>query len=162
MRQIKQIIIHCSDSDFGDVRFLRRVGKEKGYLDIAYHFVILNGKRTAYIDYDPKLDGHTENGRMISEIGAHCYQDNNDSIGICLIGKKNFTKAQFIALRVLVKDLFDEFGELQISGHYERYSGQIQGKTCPNFDMTKFRKDFNDWMLGFRKVQMKYRDVKWK
>jgi hypothetical protein len=160
LRKIKQIIIHCSDSEFGDARFLRRVGKEKGYIYISYHFVILNGKRTAYIDYDANLDGQIENGRMVSEIGAHCFQDNEDSIGICLIGKKSFTEAQFIALKVKIKDLFDEFGELEIYGHYERYSGILQGKTCPNFDMIKFRKDFFDWMLGFRKVEPKRRKAK--
>ena len=163
-RRINEIIIHCSGSEFGDADWLNavHVSPEFGFSKIGYHFVICNGHKRKYIDYDAKLDGAIETGRNLEEEGAHCKDQNEDTIGICLIGVKSFTKAQFIALKVLVKDMLDKFGKLKISGHYECKTGIEQGKTCPNFDMDWFRKDFNDWMLGFRKVEMKYRKVKWK
>lgn len=162
MRKINEIIIHCSLSEFGDAEWLNAVhiSPEFGFLKIGYHFVILNGYKRKYIDYDAKLDGAIEEGRNLDEEGAYCKDQNENTIGICLIGVKSFTDAQFIALKVLVRDLFNQFGQLRITGHYECKTGIEQGKTCPNFDMDWFRKDFSDWMLGFRKVKPKRRNLK--
>jgi hypothetical protein len=37
MRAIKQIIIHCSDSEFGNVIQIDRWHRERGWKGIGYH-----------------------------------------------------------------------------------------------------------------------------
>lgn len=149
MRVISQIILHCSDSEFGDAKYLNGVATKKGFAgkdgilgtddDISYHFAILNGKRAKRQPYISSDDGKIETGRPIQDIGAHCKNENHDSIGICLIGVKDFTDNQFESLRALIERLWDRFGILPVYGHYEMPSGIDQGKTCPNFDVQKFR-----------------------
>ena len=76
MRQIKEIIIHCSDSPEGrndTANDIRSWHKKRGFNDIGYHYVIL-------------LDGTIEVGRAEDQIGAHCSNHNANSIGICYIG----------------------------------------------------------------------------
>jgi len=101
------IIIHCSDSEWGCVRVIREWHLGRGWRDIGYHFVILNGYVT-YEDYRAKrylmsLDGSIECGRYLNqnlivehnEVGAHTLGYNDKSIGICLIGKNIFVMNDF-------------------------------------------------------------------
>lgn len=117
MRDIKYHIIHCSDSAFGDVTEIRKWHKARGFRDIGYHFVI-------------RRDGEVEMGRPINEIGAHCKGFNLESIGTCMVGKSDFTPAQFAALVEVHLMLESLFPHIQINAHYEFNSG----KTCPNFN----------------------------
>lgn len=117
MREIKNHIIHCSDSDFGCVREIRRWHQKRGFRDVGYHFII-------------RQDGEIEIGRPLDEIGAHCKGFNTQSIGTCLIGRQNFSKHQFKALKKLhnmLEKLFDGL-TLQPHGHFNKR------KTCPNFN----------------------------
>lgn len=141
MREIKKIIVHCSVSSFGDAKIIDGWHRELGFSEIGYHYVILNGKRHSKDKYCDKTDGNIELGRDIQKQGAHCKYQNKNSIGICLIGNKSFTKKQFRSLLVLIERLKDRFGFLPVYGHYEMPSGISQGKTCPNFDMDKFRRE---------------------
>ena len=146
MAQIKNIIIHCSDSPFGNVNDIRQWHKEKGWRDIGYHFVILNGLLDPDF-YLPALNGSIECGRPLdgdkwivgNEVGAHALGYNKNSIGICLIGETAFTPDQHFSLLTLIKDLIAHFAECKIKvlGHCETEKGR--GKTCPNIDMDKFR-----------------------
>ena len=68
MRQIKQIIIHCSATPEGrniGATTIRGWHKERGFSDIGYHYVI-------------RLDGTIEEGRPIEQIGAHCQGHNRN------------------------------------------------------------------------------------
>jgi N-acetyl-anhydromuramyl-L-alanine amidase AmpD len=141
MRAIRKIILHCSASDFGDVDVIRGWHLERGFADIGYHYVILNGKRFAGYTYSDKIDGIVEIGRPIQARGAHCAGNNYDSIGICMIGDKIFTEKQIKAVLLLISGLRERFGNIPVYGHYEMPSGIKQGKTCPNIDMDKFRKE---------------------
>lgn len=149
MKKITNIILHCSDSAFGCTREIRGWHLEKGWKDIAYSFVILNG----YIIkgfYLSSLDGMIECGRYLdgdsfiedNEIGAHALGYNDHSIGVCLIGVNRFTTAQISSLFELLKNLMDIYGiEADgILGHCETESGKSQGKTCPNLDMDMIRR----------------------
>ena len=152
MAKLTNIIIHCSDSEFGSASEIRRWHQQKGWKDIGYHFVILNGlivPQTSFQKslYLPILDGSVEVGRKIdgddlvsdNEVGAHALGYNANSIGICLIGKKHFTQAQFDSLRELLRDLMKRWSHIKkqdILGHYQ--TPKAGGKTCPNFDVTKF------------------------
>lgn len=133
MQNWRRIVIHCSDSFWGSEPEIRKWHTDpkpngNGWANIGYQYIINNGKiRPDY--YLDSMNGAIEIGLPIdgdmrpesSEIGAHAYGYNSDSIGICLIGKDHFTPAQFGTLVDLVTDLMVKF-EIQIDyvlGHYE-------------------------------------------
>ena len=147
MRAIRKIILHCSDSSFGTVDIIRdwHTKPPFNFADIGYHYVIQNGFRSGGNGvYLPENDGYIDYARPLSRAGAHCKGDNNDSIGICLIGKSKFSCEQWKSLLMLIYKLREKFGKIPIGGHYEMKSGIEQGKTCPNIDMEQFRRDFID------------------
>ena len=82
------IVVHCSASEFGDVAAIRSWHLERGFGDIGYHAVILNGHRTSRTKYNVKLDGVISRGRPETLVGAHCEAQgmNRRSLGVCLIG----------------------------------------------------------------------------
>ena len=147
MRKINSIIIHCSDSIWGDAGIIRYWHTSKGWKDIGYHYCILNGKRKNEL-YSIADDGLIEPGRHLdndanlekSEVGAHCYGNNNNSIGICLIGQVLFTPKQFESLAYLVLHYKKMIPDICIFGHYEFNSN----KTCPNIEMNGFRSFINN------------------
>ncbi len=76
MRQITEIILHCSDTVEGrdyTVEDIDRWHKNRGWRSIGYHYVIYR-------------DGTVHEGRPLKQIGAHCKGHNYHSIGICYIG----------------------------------------------------------------------------
>ena len=144
MRTIDEIILHCSDSPFGDAALVDGWHRARGWKGIGYHFVILN----AYPDADshrlrrPQFaqDGVVQPGRPLEQIGAHAQGHNDCSIGICLIGKDEFTCQQFEALTELFAKLRGQFPGVKLRGHYEVIAPGQPIKTCPNLDM--------DWLRG--------------
>ena len=136
MREIDSIILHCSDSQFGNAELIDHWHKERGWKRIGYHFIILNGLIHAKSTFNDIYDGALETGRELKTIGAHCKGFNRKSIGVCMIGKAEFTDKQFDTLTFLYGDLCQTFGkELGIFGHYELDSK----KTCPNVMMDDIR-----------------------
>lgn len=121
MRPIFQIIVHCSDTDTGNAKSIDRYHREvKGWQMIGYHYVI-------------DRDGKLEEGRPLWMVGAHCFGMNKESIGICLIGKTEFTDKQFETLSFLVGDLKEKWKQIrEVRGHRDYPSGKAQGKTCPS------------------------------
>lgn len=130
MRQIKEIIVHCSATVEGrniGAATIRGWHKERGFSDIGYHYVI-------------RLDGTIEAGRPIDQIGAHCQGHNRNSIGICYIGglsqkrqpKDTRTIAQRQAMKQLIRELQEQFPMATIHGHNE-----FADKACPCFDINE-------------------------
>lgn len=127
MRQIKEIIIHCSATPDGKdytVNDIDRWHRAKGWNGIGYHFVIYR-------------DGSIHVGRPLAAVGAHCQGHNAISIGICYIGgmtadnkvpKDTRTAQQRDSLRALIKQLQEEFPHATIHGHNE-----FANKACPCF-----------------------------
>ena len=157
-KTIDSIIIHCSDSEWGCAREIKKwhtdpTPQGRGWSDIGYHFVIQNGRPTPRQNI-PSLEGSIECGRLLDEdnvigtdeTGIHCLGYNEHSVGICLIGVKTFTMPQFESLKHLLQDLYREHGIPieNILGHCETASGMSQGKTCPNFPVSSFR----SWLKG--------------
>lgn len=141
MREISKIVIHCSDSSYGDAELIRKWHLARGFVDIGYTYVILNGypdEIDCKIPQTPDwcLDGAIETGRTEEKVGAHCKGHNKDSIGICLIGNRMFTLSQVVALCRLVREIRHRHGDgVKIVGHYE-----LDGrKSCPNIDMDHLR-----------------------
>jgi N-acetylmuramoyl-L-alanine amidase len=118
MRAITKHIVHCSDSEQGNVAQVRRWHRERGWEDVGYHFII-------------RRDGEVEIGRTLDDVGAHCQGHNVDSVGTCLIGKRDFLPCQFVALRRVHAMLRALFGDIRLHGHCEFNAG----KTCPNFNV---------------------------
>ena len=153
MSKIKEIILHCSDSEHGCASIIRQWHLARGWKDIGYHFVIPNGHITPDL-YIPSMDGCVEVGRVIdgdgyltgNEIGAHALGHNADSLGICMIGVKSFTTRQLSGAARLITGLMARYGiPIEgVIGHYETESGRAQGKTCPNIDMDWFRANLYD------------------
>ena len=132
MRQINEIIIHCTATPEGRAVTVAQLRdwhvKGNGWTDIGYHFVV-------------DLDGKVHPGRPLSQPGAHCYGHNAKSIGIVYIGglasdgktpKDTRTPAQRSALRQLVQQLSVQFPEIagNIHGHNE-----YAAKACPSFNV---------------------------
>lgn len=147
MRTIRKIIIHCSDSEFGDVVTIRKwhTLPPRNWKDIGYHYVILNGLRQHGGEYNPDEDGLLEVGREVARVGAHAEGDNHDSIGICLIGKTEFTEKQWGTAVKEVVSLRKIYGMPEILGHCETKSGLKQKKTCPNLSINTFRAKVAEW-----------------
>ena len=128
MRLIDKHIIHCSDTPntrdvtVEDIRDWHVNGN--GWNDIGYHFVIYR-------------DGTLHEGRKLELVGAHCYGQNANSIGTCLIGRDKFTKRQMETLVVLQKLLKALIPTMKVTQGHREYDN---GKTCPNFSVADFLK----------------------
>ena len=136
---ITTIVVHCADTpddkDFSAAD-IDRWHKERGFrrnttmvdrdhpLDhIGYHYVITRS-------------GDREFGRQLKEVGAHARGHNTNSIGICLIGREQFTPDQLNELRHLIDTL--QYSVAENSGSITSIVGHCDldsKKTCPNFDV---------------------------
>ena len=119
---IKSLIIHCSDTP--DSENLKAIDIHKMHLNfgwngIGYHKVITR-------------DGLIENGRPEYWTGAHVYGKNSESLGVCLIGRKNFTDDQYDSLYQVLIEWKSKYIKAKILGHSESTTTK---KTCPNFDV---------------------------
>ena len=131
MRNIKEIIVHCSATPEGKdftVKDIDGWHKQRGFRKIGYHYVVYR-------------DGGYHRGRQDSEIGAHCTGHNAYSIGVCYIGgvakdgrtpKDTRTGAQKKTLITLLKTLKARYPGATIHGHRD-----YANKACPSFDATK-------------------------
>ena len=130
MRNINKIVIHCSDSDVAshdNIETIRQWHTDpkprgNGWSDVGYHYFI-------------KWNGDIELGRPLDISGAHVRGHNNDSIGICLHGRRKFTIAQFTTLRRLIlKEKWEhQISDENVFGHRDLDMARPP-KTCPNFD----------------------------
>lgn len=121
MRDIERIYVHCSDSTFGDAETIKQWHLARGWNDIGYHYVILR-------------DGVVEKGREDIIPGAHVAGDNEESLGVCLIGKGGlYTLKQLIALKKLIWDLKLKYIVMNKNILCHNQAKSAMGKTCPDF-----------------------------
>ena len=134
MREIEEIIIHCSatraDMDYVDVDWVRKIHVEqRGWRDVGYHYFI-------------KRDGVVEQGRPITQVGAHAKGHNSRSVGICYAGgldanhdpEDHRTPEQIDSMQRLITELMEAIPTIEeVSGHNE-YSS----KACPCFDVKQW------------------------
>lgn len=130
---IPEIILHCSDSGFGNAVLIDSWHAQRGFITpsgihIAYHYVILNGQLSPK-KHNSASDGCIETGRPLDddniiqpdEVGAHTLGYNTNSIGICLIGLSGqFSKAQIRALNYLIFRIKKQFGNCPVFQHSEK------------------------------------------
>lgn len=135
LKSINLLIIHCADTPNGRhttaeeidgwhaKRRFRRQPDEIGHQaprlqHIGYHYVIC-------------LSGAVISARGLREVGAHAHGHNTRSIGVCLIGRDRFTRAQWDTLRAHVELQQRRFPGIKIIGHRDVDAN----KTCPGFDV---------------------------
>ena len=128
----KRIILHSSHtgpSISKTITWLRVKGRERGLLDVGYHFVI-------------ERDGWVTETCPRECMGSHAPGMNHDSIGICLAGERTDypTQEQVVSLSILARELGPS---LPIVGHCEvqRFKGR---DPSPAFDLNMLRKDLKD------------------
>ena len=129
MRSIDKIIIHCSDSDNRryDFDLINKDHKRKGWDMIGYNIGI---------DHD----GIVHSLRPMNLVGAHAKGHNENSIGICLLGRHNFSHSQMSSLAGIVAILMKSFdvNPDNIIGH-----NQVnEHKTCPNFNVDLWKQEY--------------------
>lgn len=135
MRTINKIIIHCSATPEGrnnTIEDIDRWHKQRGFTQVGYHYVI-------------HIDGEIREGRLEHIVGAHCYGQNQTSIGICYIGglakdcstpKDTRTNNQKASMLQLLHHLKQKYPNATIHGHNE-----FASKDCPCFDVKNEYKD---------------------
>lgn len=137
MREIKEIIIHCSATREGHditASIIDDWHKNKGWKGIGYHYFI-------------RLDGTIEYGRMVNRIGAHTKGKNKTSIGVCYAGgcdrdlnpKDTRTLEQKESLLLLLTTLKKSFPNAVIHSHND-----FSNKACPSFNATKEYTDLSE------------------
>ena len=127
---IELLVVHCSDTNNNekiDARDIHEMHVGFGWNGIGYHKVILRS-------------GKIENGRPDYWVGAHVKGKNYISLGVCLIGKDQFTKKQFASLKKILKVWKFQHPLAKIVGHTD--TGNTK-KTCPNFDVIAWSKNLN-------------------
>ena len=131
-RMINKIIVHCTATPEGravsvaEIRSWHTLPKPKGngWSDIGYHYII-------------GLKGERWNGRDVDLIGAHCENQNANSIGVVYVGgvdkngkpKDTRTMEQKNALVKLLRELRRIYPKAKIYGHRD-----FSSKACPSFD----------------------------
>tara|TARA_B100000035_G_scaffold244351_1_gene212890 strand:- start:15 stop:686 length:672 start_codon:yes stop_codon:yes gene_type:complete len=145
LRQIKQIIVHCTATrpDWWEKKTINEQVKEvekwhvvdRGWKAIGYHYLV--GR-----------NGEVVQGRPIEMIGSHARGHNKDSIGIALFGgfgsdaddlaTEHFTPLQLAAAYDLIRKLQGQYNvkNERVIGH-----NRISSKACPGFRVQK-------WLAG--------------
>lgn len=137
MKNVKYIVIHCSESPNG---------RNDGVRDVdQWHSTRFNRKprdiakfnsHLKHIGYQAvgRIDGTIESGRADEEIGAHAAGYNSVSLGYMLFGIDKFTQAQWDALANWLNLKLDDYPDAEVVGHY----ALNKHKTCPNFDVEAY------------------------
>ena len=128
---IAYLVVHCSNTpNSHDLKAIdiHKMHLSFGWDGIGYHKIICQ-------------NGEIEEGRPTYWVGAHVYENNKNSLGVCLIGKDKFNNNQLDSLFLLLKSWETEYPNAEILGHRDFLNTT---KTCPNFDVKKWwynRKD---------------------
>jgi len=127
-KEISLLVVHCSDTANNEKLSAIDIHKMHlgfGWDGIGYHKII-------------NRSGKIENGRPEYWVGAHVKGKNDVSLGVCLIGKDNFTKNQLASLKKILKQWIVKYPNAKIVGHKD--IGNTK-KTCPNFDVISWSKN---------------------
>lgn len=121
LRKVTAIVVHHSESAFGDVPTIDAWHRERGFSQVGYHYVICNGAGGG--------DGEIQFARDENIQGAHAKANhrNEGTIGVCLIGTTSFTPAQRRSLELLLQHLCRRHGltpgPTTIQRHHEQCPG---------------------------------------
>lgn len=119
---IQFLIIHCSDTsddEYVTAEDIHQMHINFGWDGIGYHKII-------------EKDGSIKNGRPEFWIGAHTKGINSISLGVCMIGRLNFSQNQYKSLKNVIFKWKVKYPEAKILGHRDAI---VTEKTCPNFNV---------------------------
>ena len=144
--QTDSIVIHHSGTENRkdlSVSEIHKYHRNLGWAGIGYHFVI-------------RQDGTIERGRYIDTVGAHCYEHNGNTVGICLSGNFNYdqpTKKQLNSAKKLTAWLcqkyhLDPHSDSTLLGHRDL----ILGTNCPGMNLYEDLDELRDFCI--RKVRV--------
>lgn len=149
--QPRRVILHCSDSSDDNKSKICAKDiegwhvQQRGFKRIGYHDVI-------------KRDGTREAGRPPTVQGAHAFGENQDSIGVCYVGRNSPSANQIRTLLEIYQDYRVKFSIpwTQWYGHYEFN----KVKSCPGLPMDALRLflalfDEGDFDLGHSDDQVR-------
>lgn len=160
MREIKEIFIHHSNSNFGNSRMIDEWHKNQGDKGIGYHFVVLNGylnhKDFTDRNLNYKAIGKVEKCKDIDKIGKHVDGYDSSSIGICLVHRDlPYNNHQLEAYRELTIALAKTYNIAlkNIIGHYEVCKSN---PLCPGIDMNKERKILKEMIDHITEYDLNY------
>lgn len=114
----ERIILHHAAASQCSADDIDKWHKQKDYSCIGYHFFI-------------KKNGTIYRGRQENAVGAHAYQNNYNSIGICFEGdfeKEQMTDAQVEAGKELVAYLKNKYNISKVQKHSDVCSTSCPGK----------------------------------
>jgi len=127
---IKYLVVHCSDTPDNEPLTARDIHAMHLGFDwhgVGYHRVI-------------NREGVIEHGRPDYWIGAHVYEHNEESLGVCLIGRQHFTEQQFNSLEKVLQEWTTQYPNAEVVGHCDFANTE---KTCPNFNAKEWWKERN-------------------
>lgn len=105
LKMVRRLILHHSATGTGCAEVFRALHRAvNGWADVGYHFIIGNGTLSG--------DGQVEPGRPDWAVGAHARKNNDDSLGICLVGNLDSnppTGTQMESLARLLRELLSRF-----------------------------------------------------
>ncbi len=142
LRDISEIIVHCSATDnpdqdsIVDIIDLHTSSTSK---QIQWGEYLLYGRGWLHVGYHYYIDkrGNISIGIPLDVVGSHCLGRNTHSIGVCLGGNKHFTLVQKLKLMELIDKLQfvlrvnDKPLDVYPHGKFNNT------KTCPNFDLSE-------------------------
>jgi N-acetylmuramoyl-L-alanine amidase len=120
----KYLVIHCSDTpNDRDVKTeeIHQWHLDRGWDGIGYNLVI-------------ERNGQWQAGRPDYWVGSHVKGHNSESIGICLVGRDEFTDLQMETLDSYIEYYTARYPCIEVVGHRDLDSN----KTCPNFDVRHY------------------------
>ena len=153
--QVTELYIHCSGTPNGKSVSINEIDawhRERGFVARAMDYRRKQNPDLSHIGYHFVIspNGACATGRHLDEMGQHVQGHNLHSIGICLIGTDQFTRAQWIMLRATVWAMDRRYLGLKHFGHRDA-SPDLDGdgtvephewiKTCPGFSVA-------DWIAG--------------
>lgn len=130
MKDIEYLVVHCSDTPNSEnltAIDIHKMHLSFGWNGIGYHKIICQS-------------GEVEEGRPVYWAGAHVYEYNKKSLGVCLIGRDNFNSKQLNSLFKVLSLWKKQYQTAKIVGHNDFPN---TSKTCPNFNVKKWWKSKN-------------------
>jgi N-acetyl-anhydromuramyl-L-alanine amidase AmpD len=117
----KMVILHHADAERCTIQDINHWHLQNGWAGCGYHYFV-------------SKDGKIYSGRDEKAEGAHCYNYNDESIGICAEGNFNYdvmSELQYNALKEITQSILRKYGLNKIYGHRELYSTDCPGKNFP-------------------------------
>ena len=121
------------DSTAVDIHQLHQ--KTNGWAGIGYHYLI-------------RKDGMIEQGRLPNMIGAHAFQHNKTSVGICVAGNfdiANPTKAQMASVKDLTFWLCRKYGINPDKRHVIVGHRELNDTSCPGENLYRRLDEIRDF-----------------